>query len=193
MEDIDKVLSAQESALARDHEIDRVLACAADDYFAILEIWPGEDGKKAYRKKTILIHPDKTDNPRAPEAFDRLKKAEKVANAVKENDEDLFSLKERLESIYSHVGFEARLKADREKVAKVLERERANLAVEQNIERYKQQQERKHQTEVQQQRSEKKKQESAWEDLRDVRVQSWRNYISKVDKKSKKKKKKVLA
>ncbi len=30
----------------------------------------------AYRKKSLLIHPDKTKNPQAPDAFDRLKKAE---------------------------------------------------------------------------------------------------------------------
>ena len=29
-----------------------------------------------YRKKSLLIHPDKTKNPRAPDAFDRLKKAQ---------------------------------------------------------------------------------------------------------------------
>lgn len=30
----------------------------------------------AYRKKSLLIHPDKTKNPLAPDAFDRLKKAQ---------------------------------------------------------------------------------------------------------------------
>jgi DnaJ family protein C protein 8 len=37
---------------------------------------PESDIKVAYRKKSLLIHPDKTKNPQAPDAFDRLKKAQ---------------------------------------------------------------------------------------------------------------------
>ena len=37
---------------------------------------PESDIKKCYRVKSLLIHPDKTTNPQAPEAFDRLKKAQ---------------------------------------------------------------------------------------------------------------------
>ena len=37
---------------------------------------PESDIKKCYRTKSLLIHPDKTTNPRAPDAFDRLKKAQ---------------------------------------------------------------------------------------------------------------------
>ena len=37
---------------------------------------PESDIKIVYRKKSLLIHPDKTKNPQAPEAFDRLKKAQ---------------------------------------------------------------------------------------------------------------------
>ena len=198
MEDLDRELSAQEAALARDQEIARVLACASGDHFAVLDIWPGQDGKRAYRRKTILIHPDKTDNPRAPEAFDRLKKAEKVVNSIKENDEEMYLERERLESIYKHVGFdesnpESRLATTRDEAAKVLKREKAKLETDQSIERYQQEQEKKRVMELQKQRLAKKKQDSVWEDQRDTRVQNWRDYVHKVDKKTKKKKKKVLA
>ena len=147
---------------------------------------------------TILIHPDKTDNPQAPEAFDRLKKAERVVNAIKENDEEFYLERERLESIYKHVGFdnskpETRLVATRDEAAKVLKREKAKLETDQSIERYQQEQENKRQMELQKQRLAKRKQDSVWEDQRDTRVQNWRNYVHKVDKKTKKKKKKVLA
>lgn len=37
---------------------------------------PDSDIKITYRKKSLLIHPDKTKNPLAPDAFDRLKKAQ---------------------------------------------------------------------------------------------------------------------
>ena len=39
---------------------------------------PDSDIKKVYRAKSLLIHPDKTSNPNAPDAFDRLKKAQTV-------------------------------------------------------------------------------------------------------------------
>ncbi len=44
----------------------------------MLDLQPGvpeSDIKLTYRKKSLLIHPDKTTNPQAPDAFDRLKKA----------------------------------------------------------------------------------------------------------------------
>ncbi len=47
--------------------------------YAVLDLHPGvpeSDIKITYRKKSLLIHPDKTKNPRAPDAFDRLKKAQ---------------------------------------------------------------------------------------------------------------------
>lgn len=47
--------------------------------YAVLDLQPGvpdSDIKKCYRVKSLLIHPDKTTNPLAPDAFDRLKKAQ---------------------------------------------------------------------------------------------------------------------
>lgn len=47
--------------------------------YAVLDLNPGvpeSDIKKTYRTKSLLIHPDKTKNPQAPDAFDRLKKAQ---------------------------------------------------------------------------------------------------------------------
>src|SRR5438034_3560145 len=47
--------------------------------YAVLDLQPGvpdADIKIQYRKKSLLIHPDKTKNPSAPDAFDRLKKAQ---------------------------------------------------------------------------------------------------------------------
>ena len=47
--------------------------------YAVLDLQPGvpeSEIKVCYRKKSLLIHPDKTTNPRAPDAFDRLKKAQ---------------------------------------------------------------------------------------------------------------------
>src|SRR5688572_20772634 len=51
----------------------------ASSSYAVLDLQPGvpeSDIKITYRKKSLLIHPDKTKNPQAPDAFDRLKKAQ---------------------------------------------------------------------------------------------------------------------
>ena len=46
--------------------------------YDVLDLKPGvsdSDVKMCYRKKSLMIHPDKTSNPVAPDAFDRLQKA----------------------------------------------------------------------------------------------------------------------
>ena len=63
----------------QDAEIERILSSFRLDAYAVLDLQPGvpeSDIKLCYRKKSLLIHPDKTSNPRAPDAFDRLKKAQ---------------------------------------------------------------------------------------------------------------------
>lgn len=63
----------------KDAEIDRILKAFRLDAYAVLDLQPGvpdSDIKKCYRTKSLLIHPDKTSNPSAPDAFDRLKKAQ---------------------------------------------------------------------------------------------------------------------
>ena len=65
----------------KDSEIDRILKAFKLDAYAVLDLKPGvpeSDIKKCYRVKSLLIHPDKTSNPQAPDAFDRLKKAQTV-------------------------------------------------------------------------------------------------------------------
>ena len=59
----------------QDSEIERILGAFRANAYDVLDLQPGvpdEDIKRAYRKKSLLIHPDKTPNPRAPDAFDRL-------------------------------------------------------------------------------------------------------------------------
>ena len=49
--------------------------------YAVLDLQPGvteKDIKVQYRKISLLIHPDKTKNPAAPDAFDRLNKAQEA-------------------------------------------------------------------------------------------------------------------
>ncbi|KAI0395902.1 DnaJ domain-containing protein [Xylariaceae sp. FL0594] len=93
-----EVLESEAKEFDKDAEIDRILkafrldahkqvlflanrpsAAPPDNSYSVLDLQPGvpeSDIKLTYRKKSLLIHPDKTKNPLAPDAFDRLKKAQ---------------------------------------------------------------------------------------------------------------------
>ncbi|KAK0715717.1 hypothetical protein B0H67DRAFT_488610 [Lasiosphaeris hirsuta] len=74
-----EVLESEAKEWDKDAEIDRILKAFRLDAYAVLGLKPGvpeSDIKNTYRKKSLLIHPDKTKNPLAPDAFDRLKKAQ---------------------------------------------------------------------------------------------------------------------
>ncbi|KAL8954093.1 MAG: hypothetical protein Q9222_000072 [Ikaeria aurantiellina] len=83
-EDIDELaaldaLEKEASEFNKDAEIDRILKAFRLDAYAVLNLQPGIPDtqiKLQYRKLSLLIHPDKTSNPSAPTAFDRLKKAQ---------------------------------------------------------------------------------------------------------------------
>ncbi|KAI1201326.1 DnaJ domain-containing protein [Nemania serpens] len=73
------LLETESKEFDKDAEIDRILKAFRLDAYAVLDLQPGvpeSDIKLTYRKKSLLIHPDKTKNPQAPDAFDRLKKAQ---------------------------------------------------------------------------------------------------------------------
>lgn len=95
-ENIDSILQQEDKEHSRDVEIERILGAFQLDAYSVLALQPGcntEVIKQTYRKKSLLIHPDKTKNTRAPDAFDKLKKAEKVLQDDKS--------RERLDSVYA--------------------------------------------------------------------------------------------
>ncbi|KAL9053753.1 MAG: hypothetical protein Q9162_004550 [Coniocarpon cinnabarinum] len=72
-------LDRESKEFDKDAEIDRINGAFRLNAYEILDLLPGvpdSDIKICYRKKSLLIHPDKTSNPKAPDAFDRLKKAQ---------------------------------------------------------------------------------------------------------------------
>ncbi|EMG49012.1 hypothetical protein G210_0311, partial [Candida maltosa Xu316] len=203
--ELDKILSIEESALNRTKEIDRILACSPHDYFSILQINPLASSstptnlpnliKKLYRKKSLLIHPDKTDNPNAPDAFNRLKKSEHILNSDEEMDVNEVS---HLMSIY--VAYKPDTvpeeyddvinKKIRDKVNDVLIDELNQM----NLEKLYKQTEDIRKDEIKKKKQEetamKRKLDQRWNDERDVRVENWRKYNYKVEKKQSKKGKK---
>ncbi|KAG5421074.1 spf31 [Candida metapsilosis] len=209
-DDLDRILSIEESALNRNNEIDRILRCNESDFFAITEINPLVTSldsipsliTKIYRKKSLLIHPDKTDHPRASEAFDRLKKAQKSLAATDANDEE-FKEKQRLVSIYATfqsddiptsfndpVNVKIRLQ-----VNEIIENELAHFELEKLAKISEETRKNEMQKHMKEEKELKRKIENEWEQTRDSRVQNWRKYSNKIEKKSKKKKSKpkVLA
>ncbi|KAI8323651.1 DnaJ-domain-containing protein [Martensiomyces pterosporus] len=77
--EIERLLKQEETQLSRQQEVERVLSASTLDPFDILQVahtcTPSEI-KVAYRIRSRLIHPDKTDHEKAREAFEKLKKAE---------------------------------------------------------------------------------------------------------------------
>ncbi|CAH6719415.1 hypothetical protein CLIB1444_02S08064 [[Candida] jaroonii] len=196
--DLDKVLSSTESAALRDKEIERILACHNKDFFAILDIPRDLEGvKKTYRKKSLLIHPDKSDHKQASIAFDKLKRAYDIAILEEESSEDpeiqrKIDEKKKLIDIYKYVG-EKPVDTTRKEVYDILIKEDEEEEKEKQIQKHKEAQEQDHMESLKQQRQLKKEFDEKWEDQRESRVENWRNFVKKVEKKKKPKKKKVLA
>lgn len=205
---LDSILRAQEQDVRRDEEIARILKCHHKDHFDILQINPLQDDlesvlpnllRKAYRKKSLLIHPDKSQNALAPQAFDLLKKAELVL--AKDPPDDVE--KSDLLSVYCEVRILMAVEAPtehgheinagiRQKVRSVLESHLKDQQVEKD---YSQRQEAQKQSEIQtaaRERELKRSWESRWASDRDERVKLWRDYTSKVEKKTRKKKRVLI-
>ena len=187
----------------QDAEIERILKSFRANAYDVLDLQPGvpdEDIKRAYRKKSLLIHPDKSSNPQAPDAFDRLaiaqqtllneKKRERLDEAIA--DARMLLIRELKLTIDSEevkdpdVVF---MKAWKEKVKFVLadmeERRRRQMKGQMQEEGRQQRKEEQEITE----RKRKREQEQAWEKSRDERIGSWREFQKKTggDKKVKKK------
>jgi len=139
-----------------------------------------------YRKKSLLIHPDKTSNPSAPDAFDRLKKAqlslldekerEKLDEAIA--DARMLIIRDRKWTVDSpELKEEQFLRKDwPEKVKTVLvdnevrRRKQASAAMREEGRLARQQ------TEEDDKRRKEMDTKKAWEQSRDERIGSWRDF-----------------
>lgn len=165
----------------------------------MLDLQPGvpeSDIKKTYRTKSLLIHPDKTSNPQAPDAFDRLKKAQNELMDEKH--------RERLDEAIA----DARMLLIRENKWTVDSpeirtekfgrdwREKTKLVLIDNEHRRRRQVKAQMQEEGREQRKEdeelekrkrKREHEQDWESTREQRIGSWREFQKGPEKKKKKK------
>jgi len=149
-----------------------------------------------------LIHPDKTRNPQAPDAFDRLKKAQTELMDEKHRER----LDEAIADARMLLMREKKLTVDDEEV-KSAEfakewREKTKMVLIDNEHRRRRQlkaqmqeegREQKKEEEELEARKRKRQHEQDWEKTRDERIGNWRDFQQKKSSEGKKKKKmKVL-
>ncbi|KAG0242336.1 hypothetical protein B0O80DRAFT_494097 [Mortierella sp. GBAus27b] len=188
--DIDRLLEVEASAIQKDAEVERIIACFKLDPYDILELDVGcveKDIKMAYRRKSLMIHPDKVSHPKARDAFDLLKKAET----------DLMDPGKRafLNSVIDEAKFEVK-KAQPLTMAptdpfftspvykSLVKQKTKDLLIETELRKRKLMRKEmeaegevaRRQDEVISERKRKQEAQKVWEDSRDDRVQGWRNF-----------------
>jgi DnaJ family protein C protein 8 len=167
---------------------------------------PESDIKLQYRKKSLLIHPDKTRNPLAPDAFDRLNKAQTALLDEKARthlDECIADARRLLIREHKYTLDSPELKTEefkvewRKKTIEVLVDEEARRRRQMKAKMQEEGREKRKEDEEMEARKRKRDVEKAWEDTREERIESWRDWQkgAKKDKGEagkKKKKMKVL-
>lgn len=173
----------------------------------MLDLQPGvpdSDIKVVYRKKSLLIHPDKTKNPQAPEAFDRLKKAQTALLDEKQRqhlDECIADARQLLIREHKYTVDSEELKTEefkqewRRKTVEVLVEAEARRRRQMKAKMQEEGREQAKQDAELEERKRKRDHEKKWEDTRDQRIGSWREFqkgSKKGEEQKKKKKLKVL-
>jgi DnaJ family protein C protein 8 len=208
-DDIDAQLAGLGKELDKDAEIDRIRSVFSLDAYAVLDLQPGvpeSDIKKVYRAKSLLIHPDKTKNELAPDAFDRLKKAqtvlldEKLRAELDENIADarmLLMREKKLTADDEETRGEEFAKEWRQKVIWVIRDNEMRKQRQMKAAMREEGRAQKKEEEEIKERKRKREQDEAWEKTRDTRINSWRDYQQgkkpEATDGAKKKKKKVKA
>lgn len=171
----------------------------------MLDLQPGvpdEDIKKVYRKKSILVHPDKCSNPYAQDAFDRLAKAYQLLLDEKERahldeaiaDARMLLIRERKLTIDSEEVKDPDVDFMRAWKAKVYEVIRDNDLRRERQRKAQMQEEGRQQRREEEEAAERKRKrehEQNWEKTREQRVGSWRDFQKKASGEAGKKKKKL--
>lgn len=205
MSDVDSILKQESNKHAQDEEIARILSEFLPDAYSVLGLQPGcttSDIKAQYRKKSLLIHPDRTPNTQAPDAFDRLKKAQDALldDKRREHLDQAFTdarrllIRERKWALSDErLKSAAFLRDWREKTREVLVEDELRKR---RIEKARMEEEGRQKRKMEEQIEEKRKKreaDRAWEDSRDTRVGNWREYRKTISKPKKKKKADLLA
>ncbi|KAF4549183.1 DnaJ domain-containing protein 6 [Elsinoe fawcettii] len=190
----------------KDAEIDRILKEFRLNGYAVLDLQPGipdSQIKKVYRAKSLLIHPDKTSNPKAPDAFDRLAKAqqqlldEKQRERLDESISDarMLLMRDRKLTVDDEQVKDPDdefIKAWREKTVWVLMDEEKRRQRQMKAQMQEEGRQKKQEEEELEQRKRKREFENNWEKTREGRIDSWRDFQKGGNKTSGTKKKAKL-
>ncbi|CDZ96559.1 Predicted molecular chaperone (DnaJ superfamily) [Phaffia rhodozyma] len=199
----DREIAVEASNFIKELEVERVMKSFKLNPFDVLDLpfnATENDVKKQYRKKSLLIHPDKFKHERGVEAFDWLKKAEQsLSNKEPREDIDRIVLYARRGLLAqfepplpptttdddpmlptdwrSQILQEVRMILIDEEVAR--RRAIKNTLANEGLEAQKKEEEIA-------KRKRKIEDDKAWEDNRDARVNDWRKFSKKPSKKKSK-------
>jgi len=200
---LESVLKRQDLAVQKETEIERILKAFKLNPYEILDLehLAAPDAiKRKYRQLSLFIHPDKTPDPRAPDAFDILKKAEAELSDEKKREALDAALRQarietlkdmdlpttianddyRLEEVMSTFKQKLRVKS---KQILMEEEARRRLAIKVNLANEGTEQRMK-EAEVSMKKR-KAEEDARWEENRESRVGSWRTFSGKPKKKKK--------
>ncbi|KAL8672816.1 MAG: hypothetical protein Q9168_002753 [Polycauliona sp. 1 TL-2023] len=205
-------LEKEASDFNKDAEIDRILKAFRLDAYAVLNLQPGVPDsqiKIQYRKLSLLIHPDKTSNPSAPNAFDRLKKAQTELMDEKQRthldeciaDARMLLMRDRKLTVDSPEVKDPNkefIEAWRKKTVEVLVDAEARRRKQLKAQLQEEGREQRKQDEEVAERKRRREHEVKWEESRENRIGSWRDFkksasgpVAKADGEGKQKKKKL--
>ncbi|KAJ3024917.1 UNVERIFIED_CONTAM: hypothetical protein HDU68_007654 [Siphonaria sp. JEL0065] len=219
-DNIDTYLRVESNSFHQDREAERILALEtkAANPLEVLELdhkpWllgklEEKDIKVTYRKKSLLLHPDKCKHPRAQDAFEMLKKAEgelmeegkrkwlldlvgearvavfKRKNLIKPNatSVQLIQIPDQEKSPQEFNILLAAVKVETRRLL-VDQGQRDTVRLKNEVERKKEEE-----TRVADERKRKLENDKKWEEGREVRVNDWRKFVKKGDAVAKKKRK----
>ncbi|KAJ2403031.1 DnaJ domain-containing protein [Coemansia sp. RSA 2559] len=197
VKEVERALQNDSMQLSRTQEVDRILCSSPLDPFALLAVprtCSANDVRLAYRNKSRLIHPDKTAHPRAREAFEKLKRAESELMDDTKRKSIVALMDEARREVAAQQGgdmgsqaFEEAAMAKYKSIVVDIEwRRRQKIKQEMAAEgaaKAKAEDDAK-------ERRRKRDAEKAWDNARDERVGSWRNFVASGSIKKKKKKSK---
>lgn len=198
-------MSRESLSFWQELEIDRVLSSFKLNPYDVLEVPLEADSKsinKIYRKKSLLLHPDKVKHERAVEAFDLLKKAsthlldEEKRKALDETvlSARMLVLREQLNLPPTLPSDSPQLQGLRPSFEERVRKATKELMIDDELRRRKQikmqhamegEEERKKEQQLQE-RKRKADEKVKWEETRDERVAGWRAFAKTGGKKRKK-------
>ncbi|GAA5821622.1 hypothetical protein JCM11251_000939 [Rhodosporidiobolus azoricus] len=211
--ELEKILNQEASQVTREAEVYRVLGAFKLNPYEILDLnlLPGagvtdSDIQRTYRKKSLLIHPDKLKHPRGIEAFDLLKKAQaELSDPAKKKpldeiiqDARMLVLRgmglpretpdehEKLRAGSKDMGGESLREKVRKKTKELLIEEELRRRRVNKMTMIAEGAEAKRQEDAVTERKRKAEEKERWEETREDRVTDWRKFQGGKKKKAKK-------